>query len=85
MADGIRTKNLTRRKGGMKHSWAAFVKVGLFILIPTLIGLAAGIRLDTNETAIWTVLLTAAGFLGGALFAWYSIRVEMRHQGEPYK
>jgi predicted F0F1-ATPase subunit len=84
MADGSRTK-IMKRKDGMKHSWAAFVKVGLFILIPTIAGVLAGIRLDTADTSFWTVLLTIIGFLIGCSLAWYSIRVEMRHQGEIYK
>ncbi len=75
-----------KRKGGMKHSWAAvFVKVGLFILIPTIAGVLAGIRLDTADTSFWTVLLKIIGFMIGLSIAWYSIWVEMRHQGEIYK
>jgi hypothetical protein len=67
------------RRGGMMHSLAAFVKVGLFIIIPTIAGLLAGIRLDTDETVLWTVMLTTFGFIIGSLLAWYSIRVEMKH------
>lgn len=80
MPDGIRTKSM--RTGGMRHSWAAFAKVGLFILIPTLIGIAIGMRLDAGGGSFWSVLLTLAGFVAGCLFAWRSVRVEMRHQGE---
>ncbi|MDD5233898.1 MAG: hypothetical protein PHG91_10940 [Syntrophales bacterium] len=82
MTDGIGAKSVNRRNDGMKHSWAAFVKVGLFILIPTIIGIFAGMGLDTEDTTFWTILLTVVGFLTGCFLAWYSIRVEMRHQGE---
>lgn len=65
-----------------RHSWAAFIKVGLFILIPSSLGIVIGIMLDTPEISFWTVLLALVGFVAGSLFAWHSIRVEMRHQGE---
>lgn len=75
MPDGTRTK-IIRGRGGMKHSWAAFVKVGLFILLPANAGVLAGIRLDTADTTFWTVLLTIIGFLIGCTLAWFPLELK---------
>lgn len=74
-----------RQKGiapgmGLIHTWAAFIKVFLYIMIPTIAGIVIGIRLDAPDTFFWTILLMAIGLVLGATLAWFTIRIEMRHQ-----
>jgi cbb3-type cytochrome oxidase subunit 1 len=75
----IRPRSVTQ-SAGLIHTWAAFIKVFLYIMIPTVAGIVVGISLDAPDTVFWTILLMAIGLVVGTVLAWFTIRIEMRHQ-----
>lgn len=65
---------------GLIHTWAAFIKVFLYIMLPTVAGIVIGMRLDAPDAVFWTILTAAGGLVVGTVLAWFTIRIEMRHQ-----
>ena len=55
-----------------------FGMVGWSVAVPTLLGIALGVYIDSRTTSgySWTLMLMIAGLVVGALNAWYWVRKE---------
>lgn len=55
-----------------------FGLVGWSVALPTVLGIALGIWLDSRSTSgySWTLMLMIGGLLLGAITAWYWVRRE---------
>lgn len=73
-------KQRARAEG--KQSWAhgfgMFGMVGWSVTVPTVLGIALGIYIDSRVSSgySWTLMLMIAGLVIGALNAWYWVRKE---------
>ncbi len=71
-----------RARAEDKQSWAhgfgMFGMVGWSVAVPTLLGIALGVYIDSRTTSgySWTLMLMIAGLVVGALNAWYWVRKE---------
>lgn len=82
MAHDSNRKGLHNSWEGMKHSAAALVKVGLLIVVPSVVGAFIGTWLEPQTERTWSVLLGLGGFIIGCILAWRAMHVEMRHHDE---
>ena len=77
-------KTRARREGrrGLAFGLGLFGLVGWSVAIPTLIGIAAGVWIDTRSDGrySWTLMLLILGVAIGCLNAWYWVRKETRHE-----
>lgn len=77
-----RRKLHARRKGGdvVWFGFGMFGLVGWSVAIPTLVGLVAGIFIDTTYPSrySWTLMLLLIGVAVGCLNAWYWISRQRR-------
>jgi ATP synthase protein I len=66
---------------GLWFGLGMFGLVGWSVAIPTLIGIAAGVWIDSSVSSpySWTLMLLFVGVVVGCLNAWYWVRRESRH------
>ncbi len=72
-----RQQRMARRSNGsLVHSMAILGVIGWSVVLPTLIGVAAGIWIDAHwqSRISWTLILMVAGLLLGCANAWRHIR-----------
>ncbi|MBE9167147.1 AtpZ/AtpI family protein [Pleurocapsales cyanobacterium LEGE 06147] len=82
----IKDKSARKRQGRQEEEYSIWYGLGLFgfvgwsIAIPTLIGIAIGIWIDTHYPSrySWTLMLLLIGVIIGCLNAWYWIERERR-------
>jgi ATP synthase protein I len=78
------SRKVKARKEGEKSAWfglGMFGLVGWSVAIPTLIGIAVGIWLDStmSDQFSWTLMGILVGIMLGCLNAWYWVKRESRH------
>lgn len=80
VARKARRKQRARAEGrrGLAHGLGTFGVVGWSVAVPTLLGIALGVWLDSRSasTYSWTLMLMIAGLTVGAVNAWYWVRKE---------
>ena len=84
LADTVARKEARKQRARAedKQSWAhgfgMFGMVGWSVAVPTLLGIALGVYIDSRTTSgySWTLMLMIAGLVVGALNAWYWVRKE---------
>lgn len=66
------------RDRGWAHGFGMFGMVGWSVAVPTVLGIALGVWLDSRYASpySWTLMLMIAGLLVGALNAWYWVSRE---------
>lgn len=79
------SRKLTARKKGDRTIWyglGIFGIIGWSVTIPTLIGVAVGIWLDSFlvDSYSWTLMMLFVGVVIGCLNAWYWIERESRDE-----
>ncbi len=85
LADTVRRKEArkarARREGkpGLAFGLGMFGVIGWSVALPTLLGIALGVWIDTRASGpySWTLMLMIAGLIIGCLNAWYWLRKEM--------
>jgi len=81
---GVKAQRILRAK--RRHSrdvWFGLGMMGLIgwsVVIPTLLGVALGIWIDTHHPGLhsWTLMMLAAGLVVGCLSAWHWVDEEHR-------
>lgn len=68
----------TAGRPGWAHGFGLFGMVGWSVAVPTLLGIALGVYIDsrTKSGYSWTLMLMIAGLAVGAVNAWYWVRKE---------
>jgi len=63
---------------GLAHGLGMFGMVGWSVAVPTVLGIALGVWLDSRSTSgySWTLMLMIAGLAVGAINAWYWVSKE---------
>ena len=63
---------------GLAHGLGMFGMVGWSVTVPTVLGIALGVWLDSRTTSSysWTLMLMIAGLAVGAINAWYWVSKE---------
>lgn len=79
------SRKLQARQEGERSIWfglGMFGLVGWSVAVPTLIGIAIGIWIDTRYPSpySWTLMLLFAGAVLGSLNAWYWVRQEQERE-----
>jgi ATP synthase protein I len=79
-------RKLKARREGDRSIWfglGMFGMVGWSVAIPTLIGIALGIWIDTTWAGpySWTLMLLFIGVMIGCLNAWYWVKRESNRDG----
>jgi ATP synthase protein I len=79
-------RKLKARREKYRSVWfglGMFGMVGWSVTIPTLIGIALGIWIDTtwNGPYSWTLMLLFIGVMIGCLNAWYWVKRESKRDG----
>lgn len=77
------TRKLRARRERNRSTWfglGMYGLVGWSVVIPTLLGVAAGLWVDARWPSrfSWTLMLLAAGLLLGCWNAWYWVSLEQR-------
>jgi ATP synthase protein I len=77
------TRKLKARREGPREVWfglGMFGLVGWSVALPTLLGIAVGIWLDTTWPGrfSWTLMLLCIGILLGCVNAWHWVKRESR-------
>jgi ATP synthase protein I len=77
-------RKMKARKQAVRSIWSGFAMfgtVGWSIVIPTLLGVAIGLWLDSNYPSgkSWTLMLMIVGLFIGCLNAWHWIAEENRN------
>ena len=69
-----------RKHEGIWFGVGMFGLVGWSVVLPTLVGVALGIWIDTTWPSrySWTLMLLFAGVVAGCLNAWYWVKRESR-------
>lgn len=77
-AERRKVRARSRREDSVWFGLGTFGLVGWSVALPTLIGLALGLWLDTNypQGFSWTLTLLFAGIIVGCLNAWYWVSRE---------
>lgn len=77
---GRRRQALRHRDRGTWFGLGMYGMVGWSVAIPTLLGVAAGVWVDSRWPGpySWTLMLMAAGLLMGCWNAWYWVSLEQR-------
>ncbi|HKK29224.1 MAG TPA: AtpZ/AtpI family protein [Alphaproteobacteria bacterium] len=70
------------QKRGVWFGLGMFGLVGWAVAVPTLLGIALGLWLDsvTDSDMSWTLAMLLAGVALGCLNAWYWVQRESRHE-----
>lgn len=76
-----RQKARNARDVGVWFGLGMFGVIGWSVAVPTLIGVAVGVWIDTHVSTpySWTLMLLFIGVVLGCFNAWYWIRKESRH------
>jgi ATP synthase protein I len=81
---GARVRRKARARAHRENIWfglGMFGLVGWSVVVPTLIGIAVGVWLDSRSSGggvSWTLTGLAVGLATGCLLAWYWVRQESR-------
>lgn len=76
---------LKRRQQAIRSIWSGFAMFGMIgwsVVIPTMLGVMAGVWLDSRFPApqrSWTLMLLVAGLVAGCVNAWRWIAEENRN------
>lgn len=84
LADTVARKEARKQRARQegKHGWAhgfgMFGMVGWSVAVPTLLGIALGVWIDSRSTSgySWTLMLMIAGLVVGGINAWYWVSKE---------
>jgi ATP synthase protein I len=70
-----------RHHGGLLFGLGMFGLVGWAVAVPTILGIALGVWLDTRfpSDISWTLTFLFLGVVLGCLNAWYWVKKESRH------
>ena len=71
-----------RKSEGMWFGIGMFGLVGWSVVVPTLIGVAIGMWVDSTWPSpySWTLMMLFAGVVAGCFNAWYWVKRESRHR-----
>lgn len=73
-------KQRARQEGerGLAHGFGMFGMVGWSVAVPTLLGIALGVWIDSRSQSgySWTLMLMIAGLVVGGINAWYWVSKE---------
>ncbi len=77
-------RSLKARNQRRINAWfglGMFGVIGWSVMIPTVLGIAMGIWLDSryDDSILWTLMLALIGLMLGCLNAWYWISEQRRH------
>ena len=77
-------KQRARQEGkrGLAHGLGMFGMVGWSVALPTLLGIALGVWLDSRSASpySWTLMLMILGLALGCVNAWYWVRKESERE-----